>query len=319
MEARGQSRGGRGHRARWQSRADERGRRLSLRHGGWVRGLRAVSPTTPRRLLSLSALPPELPANAQRGRAVGLRAGRAVREGSSPSGPIFREGRATRLFVHGGVLPGQVDFGLSTRSTTGVEQWLLGKRAGAAEGSRSSEDGPVWSRVYSDPGHEDCARLAQVESRLGLARMVVGHTVQKDGVTSACGQHVWRIDVGHVTRVRRAHPGARDHRRPRPHPPRGRSVRRRRHLSPPPVRRYFLQLTGRFARVGSRGGDRGRTGRRAVPSGGCPGERAELGLEGVTQELVLDAPPSRAARPRRRPREAMKSLVTRRQHDRCRR
>ncbi len=26
--------------------------------------------------------------------------------------------------------------------------------------------------------------------------MVVGHTVQKDGVTSACGQHVWRVDVG---------------------------------------------------------------------------------------------------------------------------
>ena len=29
--------------------------------------------------------------------------------------------------------------------------------------------------------------------------MIVGHTVQKKGITSACGGMVWRIDVGMST------------------------------------------------------------------------------------------------------------------------
>jgi hypothetical protein len=31
---------------------------------------------------------------------------------------------------------------------------------------------------------------------LKAQRMVVGHTVQKDGITSGCNDRVWRIDVG---------------------------------------------------------------------------------------------------------------------------
>jgi len=31
---------------------------------------------------------------------------------------------------------------------------------------------------------------------IGANRMVIGHTTQKRGITSACNQQVWRIDVG---------------------------------------------------------------------------------------------------------------------------
>jgi hypothetical protein len=139
----------------------------------------------------LAQIPPELPA-VQRGRAAAFAPGGSYAKILAER-PIFVKVGDT-LFVHGGVLPAQVDFGLGALDE-GVRDWLLAKRSQPPK-LALAEDGPVWSRVYSDPGHEDCARLATAESRLGIARMVVGHTVQKDGVTSACGQHVWRIDVG---------------------------------------------------------------------------------------------------------------------------
>ncbi|MCE7892531.1 MAG: hypothetical protein DYH12_22970 [Sorangiineae bacterium PRO1] len=53
---------------------------------------------------------------------------------------------------------------------------------------------------YSDgePSSRACSALETVLGDLGVRRMVVGHTVtvQKNGVSSACGDKVWRIDVG---------------------------------------------------------------------------------------------------------------------------
>jgi hypothetical protein len=53
-------------------------------------------------------------------------------------------------------------------------------------------------RDYSvDPVPEQtCAVLGQVLDMLGVRRMVVGHTPQSSGITSACGDRVYRIDVG---------------------------------------------------------------------------------------------------------------------------
>ena len=58
-------------------------------------------------------------------------------------------------------------------------------------------DGPVWSRHYSqDPDGDDCELLATTLEQLGAARMIVGHTVQSGGISSACNERVWRIDTG---------------------------------------------------------------------------------------------------------------------------
>lgn len=101
------------------------------------------------------------------------------------------------VFAHGGVLP---------RHTAKLEQlnddvrrWL----AAAHDEPRDvveaimAPDSPVWTRAYSDDvGPDDCAALDEALKALSARRMVVGHTVQKGGITSACDEKVWRIDVG---------------------------------------------------------------------------------------------------------------------------
>jgi hypothetical protein len=99
------------------------------------------------------------------------------------------------VFTHGGVLPKHVSYGLD-KINDDTRDWLLGKRAECPK-IVSSEDGPVWTRMYSAaPGREECATLDETLKSLDAKRMVVGHTVQRNGVSSACGDHVWRIDTG---------------------------------------------------------------------------------------------------------------------------
>ncbi len=99
------------------------------------------------------------------------------------------------LFAHAGVLPAHVDYGLS-RINDDASAFLSGRR----ELSRvlASEDSPVWTRAYGAPevSEEACGALGRVLGELGVKRLVVGHTVQKDGISSACGERVYRIDVG---------------------------------------------------------------------------------------------------------------------------
>jgi hypothetical protein len=46
-------------------------------------------------------------------------------------------------------------------------------------------------------GRCDCETLKKVlEGIPGAERMVVGHTIQEQGINSACGDRVFRIDVG---------------------------------------------------------------------------------------------------------------------------
>ncbi|MGE5181824.1 MAG: metallophosphoesterase [Acidobacteriota bacterium] len=59
-----------------------------------------------------------------------------------------------------------------------------------------AEDSPVWTRVWGTPGAVDCAELDRVLAALGAKRMVVAHTVQEHGITSACDGKLWRVDVG---------------------------------------------------------------------------------------------------------------------------
>jgi hypothetical protein len=75
--------------------------------------------------------------------------------------------------------------------------WLDGQEGGADSPTvaLTADDSPVWTRVWgNDP--VDCTKLADVLGKLGAKRMVVAHTPQKAGITSACDGALWRIDVG---------------------------------------------------------------------------------------------------------------------------
>jgi hypothetical protein len=97
------------------------------------------------------------------------------------------------VFAHGGVLPRYAED--PERLNRDVRAFLLGEsQAGAAV--LQADDGPVWSRHFSDDTDaDDCRMLSETLSRLGVARMVVGHTVQPK-INDACDGKVFRIDVG---------------------------------------------------------------------------------------------------------------------------
>ncbi|MGD2067784.1 MAG: metallophosphoesterase [Gemmatimonadota bacterium] len=98
------------------------------------------------------------------------------------------------VFVHGGVLPRHVEYGID-RLNTETAAWLRGEaeRPVILDGS----DSPEWTRLYSsEPDSLACDVLGQVLERLDAERMVMGHTVQKGGIDSICGGRGWRIDVG---------------------------------------------------------------------------------------------------------------------------
>jgi len=99
------------------------------------------------------------------------------------------------LFVHGGVLPKHGKYGLG-RINREISALMNGGTP-APPAIATAEDGPIWTRRYSAaPDQEDCKVLGEALSAASAKRMVVGHTVQRGGISAACDQRVWRIDVG---------------------------------------------------------------------------------------------------------------------------
>jgi hypothetical protein len=98
------------------------------------------------------------------------------------------------VFVHGGVLPHHVDYGIE-RINHEIRAWLRGE-AERPEISIGS-DSPVWTRLYSmNVDEAACDTAAHVLARLGARRMVVGHTVHRNGITAYCDGLVWAVDTG---------------------------------------------------------------------------------------------------------------------------
>ncbi|MDI1450862.1 metallophosphoesterase [Polyangium sp. 6x1] len=99
------------------------------------------------------------------------------------------------VFVHGGISPKHVRYGID-RINREASAWMDGS-AKELPALITAEDGPVWLRLYSAaPGPEDCRLLKETLAMIPAKRMVVGHTPQRGGITSACDEQVWRIDVG---------------------------------------------------------------------------------------------------------------------------
>jgi hypothetical protein len=100
------------------------------------------------------------------------------------------------LFAHGGVLPAHVDYGVD-RINHEASAFLAGKTRDLPA-LLMDEDGPVWMRDYGRPEVDDatCELLGRVLAQVGAKRLIVGHTVQEHGISSACGERLFRIDIG---------------------------------------------------------------------------------------------------------------------------
>ena len=96
------------------------------------------------------------------------------------------------VFSHAGVLP---DWATHVDEVNQADRCWLDGQGGAEPAGATADDGPVWTREYASP-HVDCAILDAALAALHAKRMVVAHTVQQGGITSACDDKLWRIDVG---------------------------------------------------------------------------------------------------------------------------
>ena len=102
------------------------------------------------------------------------------------------------VFVHGGLLPKHVAYGIENINRE-AREWVLNGPISAKPRFLSGREAVVWARDYSveDAARCDCAALEKALSGVpGSARLVVGHTIQSVGINSACDGKVFRIDVG---------------------------------------------------------------------------------------------------------------------------
>lgn len=100
------------------------------------------------------------------------------------------------VFVHGGLLPEHADYGLE-RINEETRQWMRGGAQAPAFMQSRKPMPPNWVRLYSqNPDAQACKTLETTLEKIGAKRMVVGHTVQPNGITSGCDDKVWRIDAG---------------------------------------------------------------------------------------------------------------------------
>ena len=98
------------------------------------------------------------------------------------------------LFVHGGLLPAHVAYGID-KINEETRAWLRGE--GDFPAILDGPESPEWLRLYSEsPDSAACGQLAEVLHETGAHRLVMGHTVQDAGISSACDGLAWRIDVG---------------------------------------------------------------------------------------------------------------------------
>lgn len=124
-----------------------------------------------------------------------------------PNGPIatrFLSKNLTVLivgesvFVHGGILPEHVDYGLE-RINQEVRDWITGLNETVSWNLVRSRNSLLWLRKFSNEMAEDCdcSLLEHALSTIpGARRMIMGHTIQTGGINGACDNRAIRIDVG---------------------------------------------------------------------------------------------------------------------------
>jgi hypothetical protein len=135
----------------------------------------------------LAGHPPE-----QRGRVAAFRPGGRYAMMLARRNIIMMVG--DNVFVHGGVLPAHAAYGID-RINAEVSAWLRGE-VPPPPWVRGA-DSPTWTRLYSrNVDDASCAVLDETLALLNARRMIVAHTVHREGVTSYCDDRVWVIDAG---------------------------------------------------------------------------------------------------------------------------
>lgn len=99
------------------------------------------------------------------------------------------------VFVHGGLSYEHVEYGLD-RINDEVRDWISAKTP-VIPAMATSRTGPLWTRALGGPSVEPaaCRDLARALAAVGAKRVVIGHTIQAQGINAACDGAVWRIDV----------------------------------------------------------------------------------------------------------------------------
>jgi hypothetical protein len=135
-----------------------------------------------------------LPAE-QRGRAAAFLPGEEVAKRLAKRQSIIQVGDS--VFVHGGILARHVRRGLG-KINREIQEWMAAPSTKEPPSIATDQRGPLWLRMHADgvPTSTTCKDLETALDWLSAKRMVVGHTVQKQGINSACQGRVWRIDVG---------------------------------------------------------------------------------------------------------------------------
>jgi len=144
-----------------------------------------------------SALPKELGERFEpqvRGRVAAFRPGGVYARRLAEQNTIAIVGDT--VFVHGGLLPEHVRYDVG-RINAEISAWMRGESSSVPAVVRD-QAAPIWTRAYGEEslGEPACQAARGVLEALKVRRMVIGHTVQKAGMSSACDERIWRIDVG---------------------------------------------------------------------------------------------------------------------------
>ncbi|WOL00398.1 shewanella-like protein phosphatase 2 [Canna indica] len=122
-----------------------------------------------------------------------------------PNGPIaarFLSGNQTVLvigdsvFVHGGLIQEHIEYGLE-KINQEVKDWIMGQSGRQSPLYLRDRNAVVWLRRFSRGSNCDCAHLEEVLAMIpGARRMVMGHTIQEEGINGVCEDRALRVDVG---------------------------------------------------------------------------------------------------------------------------
>ena len=128
------------------------------------------------------------------------------REAFQPTGSIARRFACTRnvvlkvgsfLFVHAGIAPKHLTKNIKeinqdmrdyltspgTQFTPEFQEYYM------------AYEGILWNREFS-LGEPDCNKIQKVLNHFKVGSMIVGHTVQEQGINSKCDKKIWKVDTG---------------------------------------------------------------------------------------------------------------------------